>query len=446
MAKTSVALVVCTVFSTPIIFAAGLAARSEYGDGRRRRGRRRLPVRRSALSTWCLCSFAATWRRRGHRRRPLRHTPVNACATSVGASSAALCPSRPARRVPPSSRSRGWRPAARPPAERCCPRTARSAAVGAAHRRRRRQDLGLRRSGFFGVRVCGPGARRGHGGRSRRGTARDRCGVAFGAPQDALFVYMLARAGAALNRPAARATARTGVMPRIRTSRRSPPTRKASRRRSGATRRGPHGRRARASRRRSATACFCSSCCTRPWLLSPRRRRPRSPRAGWPPQAFPRPGERTASSLMGAFLFLIFGLAKDQVLVRHISDAVARLREPRSPTPRLQASPAMVLNLILCSLPTRSAAAMSKLSWPPLARSLLSSGAASASLTKRRSSRRSPSTPLVDRLPRALHSDGRRHRRDLLDHVVSKRNPTEADEEAELHLDRLVIAPCPPRT
>ena len=43
--------------------------------------------------------------------------------------------------------------------------------------------------------------------------------------------------------------------------------------------------------------------------------------------------ERTASSLMGAFLFLIFGLAKDQVLVRHISDAVARLREPRSPTP-----------------------------------------------------------------------------------------------------------------
>ena len=43
--------------------------------------------------------------------------------------------------------------------------------------------------------------------------------------------------------------------------------------------------------------------------------------------------ERTASSLMGAFLFLIFGLAKDQILVRHISDAVARLREPRSPTP-----------------------------------------------------------------------------------------------------------------
>ena len=43
--------------------------------------------------------------------------------------------------------------------------------------------------------------------------------------------------------------------------------------------------------------------------------------------------ERTASSLMGAFLFLIFGLAKDQVLVRHISDAVARLREPRSPAP-----------------------------------------------------------------------------------------------------------------
>mgnify|MGYP006879415525 CR=1 FL=1 len=43
--------------------------------------------------------------------------------------------------------------------------------------------------------------------------------------------------------------------------------------------------------------------------------------------------ERTASSLMGAFLFLIFGLAKDQILVRHISDAVARIREPRSPAP-----------------------------------------------------------------------------------------------------------------
>ena len=45
--------------------------------------------------------------------------------------------------------------------------------------------------------------------------------------------------------------------------------------------------------------------------------------------------ERTASSLMGAFLFLIFGLAKDQILVRHISDAVARLRrrEPGAPAP-----------------------------------------------------------------------------------------------------------------
>ena len=59
VAKTSVALVVCTVFSTPIIFAAGLAARSESmataADAEVADAFLCVPA--ALLATWCLCSF-----------------------------------------------------------------------------------------------------------------------------------------------------------------------------------------------------------------------------------------------------------------------------------------------------------------------------------------------------------------------------------------------------
>ena len=169
VAKTSVALVVCTVFSTPIIFAAGLAARSEsmataadaeVADAF-------LCVPSALLATWCLCSFAATWRDEGTDDDRFAILSVNALCHAVGASAAALCSvasGTAGAAVVEVARLASLRHGRlRSAAARERPEAPR---LGAADRRRRREDLDFG-AAFFGVRVRGPGARRGDGGRGR---------------------------------------------------------------------------------------------------------------------------------------------------------------------------------------------------------------------------------------------------------------------------------------
>ena len=172
---------------------------------------------------------------------------------------------------------------------------------------------------------------------SHGGTARDRCGVAFGAPQDALtFVYMLACVGAALiglrrartatdrryaSNPdlAALAADAEGIASPLRSDSGEVPT-PMSPRLSTAI-----GHRLLLFVLLHAAVAFLAAAASASRLATRRM-------AAVDVLDLV---ERTASSLMGAFLFLIFGLAKDQILVRHISDAVARLRrrEPGAPAP-----------------------------------------------------------------------------------------------------------------
>ena len=338
VAKTSVALVVCTVFSTPIIFAAGLAARSEsmataadaeVADAF-------LCVPSALLATWCLCSFAATWRDEGTDDDRFAILSVNALCHAVGASAAALC-----------SVASGTAGAAVVEVARLasCGTAACGALLPANGPKRRGSALltddvaaktwtSAQRISAFAFAVLVPvaatAAVASHGG-----TARDRCGVAFGAPQDALtFVYMLACVGAALIglRRARTATDRRyasnpdlvalaaeadGIASPLRSDSGEVPT-PMSPRLSTAI-----GHRLLLFVLLHAAVAFLAAAASASRLATRRM-------AAVDVLDLV---ERTASSLMGAFLFLIFGLAKDQILVRHISDAFARLREPRSPAP-----------------------------------------------------------------------------------------------------------------
>jgi predicted permease len=338
VAKTSVALVVCTVFSTPIIFAAGLAARSEsmataadaeVADAF-------LCVPSALLATWCLCSFAATWRDEGTDDDRFAILSVNALCHAVGASSAALC-----------SVASGTAGAAVVEVARLasCGTAACGALLPANGPKRRGSALltddvaaktwtSAQRFSAFAFAVLVPiaatAAVASHGG-----TARDRCGVAFGAPQDALtLIYMLACVGAALIglRRARAATDRRyasnpdlvalaanadGIASPLRSDGGEVPT-PPSPRLSTAI-----GHRLLLFVLLHAAVAFLAAAASASRLATRRM-------AAVDVLDLV---ERTASSLMGAFLFLIFGLAKDQILVRHISDAVARLREPRSPAP-----------------------------------------------------------------------------------------------------------------
>ena len=339
VAKTSVALVVCTVFSTPIIFAAGLAARSEsmataadaeVADAF-------LCVPSALLATWCLCSFAATWRDEGTDDDRFAILSVNALCHAVGASAAALC-----------SVASGTAGAAVVEVARLasCGTAACGALLPANGPKRRGSALltddvaaktwtSAQRISAFAFAVLVPIAATAavvaQGGTSRG----DRCGVAFGAPQDALtLVYMLACVGAALIglRRARTATDRRyasnpdlvalaaeadGIASPLRSDSGEVPT-PMSPRLSTAI-----GHRLLLFVLLHAAVAFLAAAASASRLATRRM-------AAVDVLDLV---ERTASSLMGAFLFLIFGLAKDQILVRHISDAVARLREPRSPTP-----------------------------------------------------------------------------------------------------------------
>jgi hypothetical protein len=333
-------LVVCTVFSTPIIFAAGLAARSEsmataadaeVADAF-------LCVPSALLATWCLCSFAATWRNEGTDDDRFAILSVNALCHAVGASSAALC-----------SVASGTAGAAVVEVARLasCGTAACGALLPANGPKRRGSALltddvaaktwtSAQRISAFAFAVLAPiaatAAVASHGG-----TARDRCGVAFGAPQDALtFVYMLACVGAALiglrrartatdrryaSNPdlAALAAEADGIASPLRSDGGEVPT-PMSPRLSTAI-----GHRLLLFVLLHAAVAFLAAAASASRLATRRM-------AAVDVLDLV---ERTASSLMGAFLFLIFGLAKDQVLVRHISDAVARLRrrEPGAPAP-----------------------------------------------------------------------------------------------------------------
>ena len=340
VAKTSVALVVCTVFSTPIIFAAGLAARSEsmataadaeVADAF-------LCVPSALLATWCLCSFAATWRDEGTDDDRFAILSVNALCHAVGASAAALC-----------SVASGTAGAAVVEVARLasCGTAACGALLPANGPKRRGSALltddvaaktwtSAQRFSAFAFAVLVPIAATAavvaQGGTSRG----DRCGVAFGAPQDALtLVYMLACVGAALIglRRARTATDRRyasnpdlvalaaeadGIASPLRSDSGEVPTAPPSPRLSTAI-----GHRLLLFVLLHAAVAFLAAAASASRLATRRM-------AAVDVLDLV---ERTASSLMGAFLFLIFGLAKDQILVRHISDAVARLREPRSPAP-----------------------------------------------------------------------------------------------------------------
>ena len=335
VAKTSVALVVCTVFSTPIIFAAGLAAKSSLTDAADAEvADAFLCVPSALLATWCLGSFLATWREENKDHDKMAVLSLNALCHAVGAAAAALC-----------SVASGTAGAAVVEVARLAScGTAACAALlpanGAKNAPLLLDNVTVRTwsprqcLAAFTFAVLVPVVATALVA-ARGGTARgDRCGVAFGAAQDALtLIYMLCCVAAALiglrrartatdrryasNPDLAALVAENDIASPLRSDSeevRAPMSTRLS---------AALGPRLLLFVLLHASTAFLAAAASASRLATRRT-------AAVDVLDL---AERTASSLMGTFLFLIFGLAKDQALWRHIAAGVARLREPRSPAP-----------------------------------------------------------------------------------------------------------------